>query len=247
MRASGRRGAGAPPPGAREAGGARRSPPGPAESRLPVERRAVGRARSAVADRLAAAVAQPGCPVCRGLEAEARQDLAAFLREQTMDPAGRAALRAAGGFCSWHTGLLRDAADGILSVAILADDLLTVEPRRRPACPACAALRERAADYLTALLDPATVARVEQGPSLPCRPHLRALRARAPRDPGLRVLEGALAPRLAALRSALAGFIAKQDYRSVAPPTAEEARAWGDALEHLAGRPALFGSDLTRG
>jgi hypothetical protein len=52
--------------------------------------------------------------------------------------------------------------------------------------------------------------------------------------------------RLARLGSALAGFIAKQDYRSGAPPSAEEARAWGDALEFLAGRPALFGSDLAR-
>jgi hypothetical protein len=211
-----------------------------------VDRRPVGRARSAVAQRLAAAAAQPGCPVCRCLEADARRDLAAFLREQTMDPTGRRALRAAGGFCSWHTGLLRDAADGVLSVAILADDLLGAPPPRRPACPACAALRERAADYLAALLDPGALDRLGQGLGLPCRPHLRALRAGAPRHPGLPALEAALSPRLAALRRALAGFIAKQDYRSAAPPTAEEARAWSEALEHLAGRAALFGSDLTR-
>jgi hypothetical protein len=163
-----------------------------------------------------------------------------------LDPAGRAALRAAGGFCGWHTGLLREAADGILSVAILADDLLGAPAARRPACPACATLRGWAVEYLVALLEPTAAARLERGPGLPCRPHLRALRVRAPRDRRVTTLEALLAPRLATLRGALAGFIAKQDYRSAVPPTADEAVAWSEALEHLAGRPALFGSDLTR-
>ena len=210
------------------------------------DRRAAGGARSSAMARLAAALAEPGCPVCRSLEADARRDLAAFLREQTMDPAGRAALRAAGGFCGWHTGLLREAADGILSVALLAEDLLAAPGPRRVACPACATLRGRTDEYLAALLEPAATARLGGGPSLPCRPHLRALRGRASRDPRVAALETAIAPRLARLRATLAGFIAKQDYRSTEPPSADEARAWSEALEHMAGRPAFFGSDLTR-
>lgn len=188
--------------------------------------------------RLIAALAEPGCPVCRCLEADARRDLAAYLREQTMDPAGRAALRRAGGFCAWHTGLLRDAADGIVSVALLAEDLVRSAPATRVECFACPALRDRLGEYLRALADPAPALRraLDAGPGLPCRPHLRAAGAGEP----------LVRARLARLGSALAGFIAKQDYRSDAPPSAEEARAWGDALEFLAGRPALFGSDLAR-
>jgi hypothetical protein len=191
-----------------------------------------------VSARLVAALGEPGCPVCRCLEADARQDLAAYLREQTMDPAGRAALRRSGGFCGWHVGLLRDSADGILSVALLAEDLVRSAPPVRVECAACAALQDRQARYLAALRDPAPALReaLDAGPGLPCRPHLRAAGAG----------ESLVRARLARLAAALAGFIAKQDYRSGEPPSPEEARAWGDALEHLAGRPTLFGSDLAR-
>jgi len=205
---------------------------------------------AAVAARLVAVLAEPGCPVCRCLEAEARRDLAAFLREQTMDPAGRAELRRAGGFCAWHTGLLREATDGILSVAVLAEDLLGSAPPRAVACPACAALRSRADAYLAGLLDagrsPALRAALDAGPGVPCRPHLRGVRALAPSDPRVPALEQAIAPRLARLGTALSAFIAKQDYRSRVTPSTEEARAWSEALEHLAGRPGLFGSELAR-
>lgn len=167
-----------------------------------------------------------------------------------MDPAGRARLRAAGGFCGWHTGMLRDAADGILSVALIAEDLLGPGVAARGACPGCATLAPRAEEYLQALLAqaerPALHQALAPGPGLPCRPHLARLRALAPRDRRVAALEQAVAPRLARLRAALAAFIAKQDYRSAEPPSPEEARAWGEALEHLAGRPALFGSELTR-
>jgi hypothetical protein len=191
-----------------------------------------------VSARLVAALAEPGCPVCRCLEADARRDLAAYLREQTMDPAGRTALRRAGGFCGWHTGLLRDAADGILSVVLLAEDLVRSAVPARVECSACAALRHRLAGYLGALRDPGPALRaaLDTGPGLPCRPHLRAAGAGEP----------LVRARLARLGAALAGFIAKQDYRSSEPPNPEEARAWGEALEYLAGRPALFGSDLAR-
>ncbi|HEV8675785.1 MAG TPA: hypothetical protein VGX21_17240 [Methylomirabilota bacterium] len=208
--------------------------------------RAPAGARSAVVERLVAAVTEPGCPICRCLEIEARRDLAAYLREQTMDPAGRAALRRAGGFCAWHTSLLPEAADGILSVALLVEDLLAAPAPPRAACPACAALRTRLDEYLRALLEPAATARLGRGLGLPCRPHLRALRARARRDPRLGALEAALGARAARLRADVAGFIAKQDYRSAEAPTAEEARAWSEGLAHLGGRLALFGSDLAR-
>lgn len=213
-------------------------------------RRAATRVRPTAVERLVTALIEPGCPVCRCLEADARRDLAAFLREQTMDPAGRAALRRAGGFCAWHTSLLREAADGILSVALLAEDLLRTGLTTPVRCPTCAAQRERAAEYLGALLEVATAAVLRRGlaagPGVPCRPHLRALHARAGRDPRLAELEPAIRPRLRRLAADLAGFIARQDYRSAEPPTREEAGAWSEALEHLAGRAKLFGSDLPR-
>jgi hypothetical protein len=208
------------------------------------ERQRAARARTAAADRLAAALGEPGCPVCRCLEADARRDLAAWLREQTMDPAGRAALRGAGGFCGWHTGLLRDAADGLLSVAILAEDLLGARVAVRKRCPACATLRRQEEAYLAGLLDPPSIAWLAAGPGLPCRPHLAALGTRARREGRLPAVEAAVAPRLHRLRAALGRFIAKQDYRSGTPPDAEEARAWREALEHLTGGPAIAGSDL---
>ncbi len=208
-------------------------------------RRAAGRVLSTAAERLLSALAEPGCPVCRCLDADARRDLAAFLREQTMDPAGRAALRRAGGFCAWHTGLLREAADGILSVALLAEDLIGA-PLAGVRCPACAGLRPRVAEYLEALLQPTVPPALERGPALPCRPHLRALRGLARRAPGLPVLERAVGQRVARLRAELAAFIAKQDYRARERPSAEEAEAWSHALDHLAGRARLFGSDLPR-
>jgi hypothetical protein len=208
------------------------------------ERQRAAGARTGAAERLAAALGEPGCPVCRCLEGDARRDLAAWLREQTMDPAGRAVLRRTGGFCGWHTGLLRQAADGILSVAILAEDLLGTPAAPRGPCPACATLRGRADDYLAGLLEAAATARLASGPALPCRPHLVALRDRAPRDGRLAAVDAAVTPRLERLRAAVGRFIARQDHRSTAPPDAEEARAWSEALEHLAGGATVSGSDL---
>lgn len=203
------------------------------------------------AARLAAALAEPGCPVCRRLEADARRDLRALLRECVMDPVGRAALRSAGGFCGWHTALLPEVTEGILSVAILAEDLLRRPPGPRPRCAACEPLRRLEDDYLRALLDHASVsalaAGLRDGPGLPCRPHLARLRTLAPRDARTRALAHALAPREAELRGRLAGFIAKQDHRHREAPTPAEASAWQEALEHLSGRPWLVANDLTPG
>jgi hypothetical protein len=167
-----------------------------------------------------------------------------------MDPTGRARLRAAGGFCSWHAGLLPGAADGILSVVILAEDLLAAEPPGPVRCPACVALTDRAERYLGALLElaeePTWRGHLEAGPGVPCRPHLRRLVALGQERRRVAALERAIAPRLARLRADLQGFIAKQDYRSTEAPRDEETQAWREALEHLAGRPTLFGSDLAR-
>jgi hypothetical protein len=111
-------------------------------------------------------------------------------------------------------------------------------PPARAECSACAALQDRLAGYLGALrdADPALREALDTSPGLPCRPHLLAAGAGEP----------LVRARLARLGAALAGFIAKQDYRSSEPPSPEEARAWGEALDYLAGRSAFFGSDLAR-
>jgi hypothetical protein len=80
--------------------------------------------------RLVDACAEPGCPVCRCLVADARQYLGALLYEHVNDPDTRRRLRASWGFCGWHTWMLREVADPAFGSAIIHEDLLRVLSQR---------------------------------------------------------------------------------------------------------------------
>ena len=80
--------------------------------------------------RLVDACVAPGCPVCRCLLADSRQYLEALLYEQVNDPDVRRRLRAAWGFCGWHTWMLGDIAGSAFGSAIIYDDILRVASRR---------------------------------------------------------------------------------------------------------------------
>lgn len=70
------------------------------------------------------ACGRPGCPMCRLVDDASRRYLAALLHEQVNDVETRRALRAAGGFCNWHTWMLRDVPDSAFGAAVLAEDVL---------------------------------------------------------------------------------------------------------------------------
>lgn len=74
--------------------------------------------------RLVDACARPGCPICRCLDEDSARYLDGLLYEHVNDPATRARLHAAHGFCAWHANALAAARDGGLGAAILAGDLL---------------------------------------------------------------------------------------------------------------------------
>lgn len=53
--------------------------------------------------RLLDACAKSGCPACRLVEDDGRRYLDALVYEQVNDPDTRRCIRAAWGFCNWHT------------------------------------------------------------------------------------------------------------------------------------------------
>ena len=67
---------------------------------------------------------QPGCPVCRRVDAEARRAVDTLLSEHVTDPYTRRRLRASWGLCNWHTSMVLET-DGVATGAsILYEDLL---------------------------------------------------------------------------------------------------------------------------
>ncbi|MBI1847362.1 MAG: hypothetical protein HY294_01000 [Candidatus Rokubacteria bacterium] len=74
--------------------------------------------------RLVEACAEPGCPVCRCVTHESRSYLDSLLYEQVTDPGTRRVIRAAWGFCNWHTWLLLEIGSSRFGAAIIYDDLV---------------------------------------------------------------------------------------------------------------------------
>jgi hypothetical protein len=69
--------------------------------------------------RLVDACALPGCPVCVCLRDVASRHLAAVLAEHVTDPASRARLAEAWGFCAAHATALREMPEAALGTAIV--------------------------------------------------------------------------------------------------------------------------------
>jgi hypothetical protein len=80
--------------------------------------------------RLVEACQRPGCPVCVCVVDDSRSYLAALLYEHVTDVDTRRALRAAGGFCSWHTAMLPDLEQSAFGAAIIYADLLRLALRQ---------------------------------------------------------------------------------------------------------------------
>jgi hypothetical protein len=213
---------------------------------------------------LVRALGLPGCALCRALESDEQQWMSSFWREGKQDPKARRRFFEAGGFCREHAWLLHRlvAAEG--SGAAIADlygqlatyDLRWLESiranldrrrqrarslRRRRRCPACAfgaEAVERKAHFLVAILSEEQVREAYRRSEGICFPHL------------VRSLEGALAAgsretaafllddwrdRLAELRSGLAEFDRKRDYRYASEPKGVEQRSWTEVIRRYVG------------
>ena len=76
--------------------------------------------------RLLDACARSGCPVCSLVEDDGRRYLGALLYEQVTDPDTRRRIRAAWGFCNWHTWMLLEVPNAASGAAILYEDLVRI-------------------------------------------------------------------------------------------------------------------------
>jgi hypothetical protein len=94
------------------------------------------------------ACGRPGCPVCRLVDDASRRYLAALLHEQVNDVETRRALRSSGGFCNWHTWMLREVPDSAFGAAVLAEDVLARDIERFDGLRRLGARRRRAWAWL---------------------------------------------------------------------------------------------------
>jgi hypothetical protein len=94
--------------------------------------------------------------------------------------------------------------------------------------------------------DPAFEAAYQRSAGL-CIPHLLGLVERRSDTARAEAIVQRTLSKWQALRGDLERFVAKHEYRSTEPISREETRAYELALEVLAGRRTLFGSDMRRG
>jgi hypothetical protein len=107
------------------------------------------------------ACAEPGCPLCRIVSDRAERYIDNMLFEHVSDRVFRAAHRAAGGFCDFHSRTLASFRDG-LAVAIMGRDILedriaSFRKRRKwqpkGECPVCAERARIEEEYLSFLAE----------------------------------------------------------------------------------------------
>lgn len=206
-----------------------------------------------------AALAMPGCPVCRLAHEAGRHFLTHVLREGKAHADVYERVREAGGFCEDHTRVLKWLGEKSLgdrrSIARLygwlLDDLAS-GPAPRGECPACKAAKEYERVSLTALRDLLHPVdgdgdlrkRFRVGPGL-CRAHF--LRAASVIEEGesLRILADVQARSWEVLSKHLKEYLRKRDYRfSQEPKTPEEEESWIRAVATISGTP-LEGAERT--
>ncbi len=193
----------------------------------------------------------PLCPICSQAAHGALRGLRAFAAEYVNDPAERARLRAARGFCGAHSEMLAN--DGqALAIAILMSDLADewaqefaaetgrhARPRlwRRRAptaleCPGCTMEREAEERAIGALADALHLGEVrsamEAGSPL-CAAHASRLLAGSPRG-DREWLRAEVLKKLQSLGEELAESVRKNDYRFLGESWGEESTAWRRAL-----------------
>lgn len=198
------------------------------------------------------ALAEPGCAICRLAVKAVSSYLSGFLWESVNDPAARAAIRDARGFCNYHTHLLTEMASS-LSLAIIYEDLVAVAVedlahacpgmrrgrRRASVCPACRMRDEATRRYQDALVgalpDPDWRGRLAASDGL-CFGH--AMQACALAQGESRAFLVELAERkLTILKAELAEVIRKNDYRFSDEPWGAESGSPRRAAAMMAGAP----------
>ena len=206
----------------------------------------------------------PGCVLCRALENDEQQWMNSFWREGKQDPKTRRRFFDAGGFCRDHAWLLHRlvAAEG--SGAAIADlygqlatyDLHWFETvrarleqhqrrspslRRRRRCPACLfrveALERKAHFFVDALSEEQVREAYRRSEGI-CFVHLacglEAALAAGSSETAAFLLED-WRDRLAELRSELAEYDRKRDYRYASEPKGVEQRSWTDVIRRYVG------------
>jgi hypothetical protein len=210
---------------------------------------------------LEAALAAPGCPLCRTEAADERRWMESFIREGNRAAGARRRFLASGGFCAEHVSLLAECARGIeqesvitlLYLGLAEQDLARLEQlrqgrRRRRAwsgwrsggCQACeerSAIADRKVYFFCENLERGSFRRLYARSDGLCASHmLAALAELAGGKLGLQdfLLDDWLA-RLRALRDGLAACDRRRDHRYALEPAAEEQLAPGRALLHYGG------------
>jgi hypothetical protein len=127
-------------------------------------------------------------------------------------------------------------------------DRRPTEPyRRRPPCPVCASARDSEAHYLDTIVrfsDDAEFTRAYARSAGVCLPHAVAIVDTGRDTPGKQQLLGETLKKWDALRTDLAGFVRKHEYRSTERISEQEAAARTAAFETLAGARGIFGNDV---
>ena len=211
------------------------------------------------------ALALPGCALCRALEEDERRWMDSFWREGKQSPEARKRFFEAGGFCRRHAWLLHRLLADEGSGAAIADlygqlatyDLRSLENvredlnrrrrraepilRRRRRCPACAfrgeALERKAHFLVEALSEEEIRTRYRRSDGL-CLPHLARTLDDALADGderGAGFLLDDWRDRLGQLRSGLAEYDRKRDYRYVSEPKGAEQRSWTEVIRRYVG------------
>jgi hypothetical protein len=226
-------------------------------------------------DELQAALAAPGCPICRVVTAGERLWMDSFWREGKNDRDARAAFFAAGGFCREHALLLQSLARDTRGGAAVADlyrwlakydiELLArasqelgharrrrrLQLARRRVCPACEEAADATERKLSFLIDVLGTARAKERYAASdglCLPHLLQAAAQAATEqPEIsRFLLDDGRHRLANLRAQLDEFDRKRDHRFRDEPKGTEQLAPAQAIRRYAGDHAGQGEQPVR-
>jgi hypothetical protein len=214
---------------------------------------------------LVEALGLPGCALCRALAADDRRWVESFWREGRQDADARRRFFEAGGFCRRHAWLLHEISAAAGSGAAIADlygqlaahDLGWLERagtslvrrrrrrppllRRRRRCAACQAqvgALERKAHFLVAALGEEEIRDAYRRSEGLCFAHLGRVvdQALANGDTETAImLLGDWRRRLEDVRSQLAAYDRKRDYRYADEPRGAEQRSWTDVIRRYVG------------
>jgi hypothetical protein len=203
-------------------------------------------------------LAESGCCICRVAAQAERRYFDGLLYEEVVTPATAEAMRASGGYCARHVGVLLGRRDP-LATALLYGYVLSARraeldrvrrgPRAlwpgragsRPAahrCPACRVEQEavdRAAQVLALGLEDGSLAGPWRRSEGLCWPHFLGTRTRC-RAAGREVLDAVEADRLARLAAEVEALVQSFDYRHEGERPAEVATAWRRLVATMAGR-----------